>query len=211
MRDAECTFGTGASVRSLVESVAMGRNIAVLVTGMSGVGKSTALAGLAQRGHATVDTDDEPWTEVIGDEPLWREPLIDALLKQPRTRPLFVQGTVANQWRCYARFDAVVLLTAPTEVVLERVRRRTNNPFGKSAEERARILADIEEIEPLLRRSATHEIDTTRPLAEVIDALVCIAETAVARADPCPVDSPPPSHHAVSNSVSPIGLPPGGH
>lgn len=182
----------------------MSRNAAVLVTGMSGVGKSTALAGLAQRGYATVDTDDERWTAVIGDEPLWREPLIDALLKQPRAQPLFVQGTVANQWRFYDRFDAVVLLTAPTEVVLERVHRRTNNPFGKSAEERARILSDIEEIEPLLRRSATHEIDTTRPLAEVIDALVCIAETAVAHADPRPVDNPPPSDRAASNSVSPI-------
>lgn len=198
-------------MRRLVESVAMSLNAAaVLVTGMSGVGKSTALAGLAERGYATVDTDDEPWTEVVGDEPLWREPLIGALLMQPRTQPLFVQGTVANQWRFYERFDAVVLLTAPTEVVLDRVQRRTNNPFGKSAEERARILADIEEIEPLLRRSATDEIDTTRPLAEVIDALVGIAERAVdrravARADPRLVDSPPSSGPAASNSFSPIG------
>lgn len=187
----------------------MNRNAAVLVTGVSGVGKSTALAGLAQRGYPTVDTDDEPWTEVIRDEPLWREPLIDGLLKQPRTQPLFVQGTVANQWRFYDRFDAVVLLTAPTEVVLERVQRRTNNPFGKSAEERARILADIEEIEPLLRRLATHEIDTTQPLVEVIDALARIAETAVDHravtpADPRPVNSPPPSDHAASNSFSPM-------
>ncbi|GCA97337.1 AAA family ATPase [Mycolicibacterium sp. NCC-Tsukiji] len=156
----------------------MGLTAAILVTGMSGVGKSTALAGLAQRGYATVDTDDGPWIENIDGEPLWREPLIDELLKQPRERPLFVQGTVANQWRFYDRFDAVVLLTAPIDVVLDRVQRRTNNPFGKNAEERARIVVDIDEIEPLLRRSATHEIDTTRPLPEVIDILVCIAETA---------------------------------
>lgn len=90
-----------------------------------------------------------------------------------------MQGTVANQWRFYGRFDAVVLLTAPIDVVLDRLRRRTNNPFGKSADERARILADIAEIEPLLRQSATHEIDTTRPLPEVVDALVAIAAKAV--------------------------------
>src|SRR5689334_17840455 len=149
----------------------MSRNATVLVTGMSGVGKSTALAGLAQRGYATVDTDGGPWIEIIDGEPLWREALIDALLKQQREQPLFVQGTVANQWRFYDRFDAVVLLTAPTDVMLDRVQRRTNNPFGKTAEERDRIRADIEEIEPLLRRSATHEIDTTRPLPEVVDAL----------------------------------------
>lgn len=146
---------------------------------MSGVGKSTALAGLAERGYATVDTDDGEWIEVVDGEPLWRESLIDALLKQQRTRPLFVQGTVANQWRFYHLFDAVVLLTAPIDVVLDRVQRRTNNPFGKSEDERARILTDIAETEPLLRQSATHEIDTTRPLPEVIDVLVGIAETAV--------------------------------
>jgi dephospho-CoA kinase len=154
----------------------MNRHAVVLVTGMSGVGKSTALAGLAERGYATVDTDDGPWIDVVDGEPLWRESLIDELLNERRDGPLFVQGTVANQWRFYDRFDAVVLLTAPTDVVLDRLRRRTNNPFGKTAEDRARILADIAEIEPLLRRSATHEIDTTRPLPEVVSALARIAD-----------------------------------
>lgn len=154
----------------------MSRHAAVLVTGMSGVGKSTALAALAQRGYATVDTDDGPWIEVIDGEPLWQEPLIDDLLNRRRERPLFVQGTVVNQWRFYDRFDAVVLLTAPTEVILDRLQRRTNNPFGKTTDERARILADIAGTEPLLRQSATHEIETTRPLSEVVDILADIAD-----------------------------------
>lgn len=154
----------------------MSRHAAVLVTGMSGVGKSTALAELARRGYATVDTDDGPWIEVIDGEPLWRETLIDDLLHQPREASLFVQGTVANQWRFYDRFDAIVLLTAPTDVVLDRLRCRTNNSFGKADDERARILADIAETEPLLRRSATHEIETTRPLSEVVDILADIAD-----------------------------------
>lgn len=156
----------------------MTRHAVVLVTGMSGVGKSTALAELARRGYATVDTDDGPWIELIEGEPLWREPLIEGLLNRPRERPLFVQGTVANQGRFYDRFDAIVLLTAPTDVVLDRIARRTNNPFGKTAEERSRILADIAEVEPLLRRSATHEIDTARPLSEVVDVLAGIADGA---------------------------------
>lgn len=166
------------SATELVESVGMGRSVAVLVTGMSGVGKSTALAELARRGYATVDTDDGHWIEVVDGEPLWREPLIDELLKQRRDAPLFVQGTVANQWRFYDRFDAIVLLTAPTNVIVDRVRRRPHNPFGKTAEERARILADIAETEPLLRQSASHEIDTVRPLSEVVDILADIADGA---------------------------------
>jgi dephospho-CoA kinase len=42
----------------------------VLVTGMSGAGKTTALAGLAARGHETVDTDVPGWIEVVDGEPL---------------------------------------------------------------------------------------------------------------------------------------------
>jgi dephospho-CoA kinase len=148
---------------------------AVLITGMSGVGKSAVLAELARRGFETVDTDYGDWIEVVDGEPLWREPLIDALLSRPRRGPLFVQGTVANQGRFYHRLNAIVLLSAPTEVLFERLRTRTTNPFGKTAEERAKIANDIAEIEPLLRAAATHELDTTRPLDETAGALVAIA------------------------------------
>jgi shikimate kinase len=148
---------------------------AVLVTGMSAVGKSAVLAELARRGFETVDTDYGDWIEVVDGEPLWREPLMDGLLCRPRPGPLFVQGTVANQGRFYRRFDAIVLLSAPAEVLFERLRTRTTNPFGKSADERARIADDIAQIEPLLRAAATHELDTTRPLSETADALVAIA------------------------------------
>jgi dephospho-CoA kinase len=143
---------------------------------MSGVGKSTALAELAQRGFTTVDTDYGPWIHVVDGEPLWRETLISALLDRPRETPLFVQGTVANQGLFYDRFDAVVLLSAPTDVLIDRLTNRTTNPFGKTAAERQRITSDIAEVEPLLRQAATHEIGTDRPLADVVDMLMSIAD-----------------------------------
>jgi len=148
---------------------------AILVTGMSGVGKSSALMELARRGFDTLDTDCGDWIREVDGEPLWREPLIDELLSRPRAAPLFVQGTVANQGRFYHRFDAVVLLSAPAEMMLERLRTRTTNPFGKTAEERARIMRDLAEVEPLLRASATHELDTTQPLSDIVDSLIAIA------------------------------------
>jgi predicted ATPase len=43
----------------------------VFVTGMSGTGKSSALAELARRGHRVVDTDYGGWIEGEA-EPLWR-------------------------------------------------------------------------------------------------------------------------------------------
>jgi dephospho-CoA kinase len=147
---------------------------AVLVTGMSGTGKSSALAELARRGHEVVDTDYGGWIEDRG-EPVWREERIDELLDRHEEGVLFVAGCVANQGKFYPRFDAVVLLSAPAEVILERVAGRDTNDFGKTAEERARILSDLQAFEPLLRAGATAEIDTRGPLGEVVDALERIA------------------------------------
>ncbi|MCV7423527.1 hypothetical protein H7K45_23505 [Mycobacterium yunnanensis] len=143
---------------------------------MSGVGKSAALLELTRRGFTAIDTDDAHWIHVLDGEPLWIEALIDELLARPRATPLFVQGTVANQGCFYDRFDAVVLLSAPPDVVFERLAHRTNNPFGKTRAQRRQIAADISRVEPLLRQAATHEIVTTRPLAEVVDELVAIAD-----------------------------------
>ncbi|TRW80354.1 hypothetical protein FK535_20135 [Mycolicibacterium sp. 018/SC-01/001] len=142
---------------------------------MSGVGKTTALQGLSRRGFATVDTDEDDWIDTAGGEPLWREPPIAALLSWPRTTSLFVAGTVANQGVFYDRFDAVVLLSAPSAVMFERLARRTNNPFGKSESERQQIARDMAEVEPLLRQAATHEVVTLCPPDEVVDMLVDIA------------------------------------
>jgi dephospho-CoA kinase len=152
----------------------------VLITGMSGTGKSAALAELARRGHRVVDTDYGEWIEDVRQpdgsvEPLWNEERIDALLSGHSDGALFVVGTVANQGRFYSRFDAVVLLSAPLEVILERVATRETNPFGNTEAERAKIADDLAAFEPLLRAGATTEIDTRQPLADVVDELESIA------------------------------------
>jgi dephospho-CoA kinase len=149
----------------------------VLVTGMSGTGKSSAVAELARRGHRVVDTDYGDWIERKA-EPLWREDRIDELLDEHEDSVLFVSGCVVNQGKFYPRFDAVVLLSAPADVIVERVRTRDTNDFGKSDAERESILRDLAAVEPLLRAGATDEIDTSASLAEVADELERIASRA---------------------------------
>lgn len=148
----------------------------VLVTGMSGTGKSTALVELGRRGFRVVDTDTRSWSEwtAATEEWLWREDRIGRLLAEERDGTLFVSGCRSNQGRFYDRFAAVVLLSAPAPVLLDRIATRTTNDFGKTTDERERILADLEAIEPRLRATCTHELDATRPLAEVVDALAAI-------------------------------------
>ena len=152
---------------------------AVLVTGMSATGKSTVLRALADRGCDAVDTDEPapggPWVEVVDGEPLWHLDRMRMLLDAPRSRPLVVQGTVANQGAVYDRFDAVVLLSAPADVIVERLRSRTTNDFGKADSERAQVLRDLAEVEPLLRAGATHELDATGPLDDVVAVVFAIA------------------------------------
>ena len=52
----------------------------VLITGMSGAGKSSLLHELAARGYRTVDTDYGDYFQIIDGERLWREDRISALL-----------------------------------------------------------------------------------------------------------------------------------
>ena len=145
----------------------------VLITGMSGVGKSSALLALSARGHDVVDTDDAGWLDAAGD---LVAPAFAALLAEPRSAHLFVSATAANQGAFYDRFDAVVLLSAPIDVMLERIDSRTTNDYGKSPTERALIMEHLATVEPLLRAGATHEVETTMPLMEVVARLEEIAD-----------------------------------
>ncbi|MBD2867843.1 AAA family ATPase [Paenibacillus arenilitoris] len=83
----------------------------ILVTGMSGTGKTTALEKLAERGHRTVDTDSDEWSHWVrlpdgSDDWVWREDAIKELLTGHREGKLFVAGCKSNQGIFY--LDEVV-------------------------------------------------------------------------------------------------------
>jgi dephospho-CoA kinase len=105
----------------------------VLITGMSGAGKSSLIANLAALGYKAVDTDDG-WCEPQPDgRQRWREDAIQELLATEDTGMLFVAGCEENQVKFHPWFDHIILLSAPAEVLTWRLATRTNNPFGKSA------------------------------------------------------------------------------
>lgn len=154
----------------------------MLITGVSGVGKSTVVAALAARGYAAVDTDFGGYCSPAADleppkptaEPgwVWHEARIRRLLDEAEGEALFVSGCVPNQGRFYADFDRVVLLSAAPEVVRRRLLGRTGNDYGKTPEQLERALRDQAEVEPLLRAGATLEIDTDAPLEAVTARLL---------------------------------------
>jgi len=152
---------------------------AVLVTGVSGTGKSFVLEELARRGYRVVDTDYGDWSEWVTDSHgeadwIWHDARMTELLSS-NEGVLFVSGCRSNQAAFYQWFDSIVLLTAPAGVVLERVSTRTNNGYGKSNDERAAIVRSISDVEPLLRTGASVVIDATLTLIDVADRVEGIA------------------------------------
>jgi hypothetical protein len=93
------------------------------------------------------------------------------LLASHRHGHLFIAGCTTNQGKFYPQFDHIALLSAPADVLLARIAARTGNPYGKQPAERAQILRGLAEVEPLLRATATIEIDVTAPLSQVVQHL----------------------------------------
>ena len=146
----------------------------ILLTGMSGAGKSSVVQELVTRGFKAVDTDDG-WCDVLPDgRQRWREDAVRELLDTEDSEVLFVAGCEENQQSFHPRFDMIVLLSAPLETLVHRLETRTGNSYGRSPEERSRFLRDVETVEPLLRRVADHEVRTTVPLQEVVTTILRI-------------------------------------
>ena len=89
--------------------------------------------------------------------------------------PLFVSGCSEDQVALYPQFSKIVLLSAPKSVIAQRLACRTDNSYGKRMAELEEVMRNLDEIEPLLRQRATHEIVTTQPIDAVVEAILDIS------------------------------------
>jgi dephospho-CoA kinase len=145
----------------------------VLLTGMSATGKSSVVEELRKRGFRAIDMDDpgHSYRDPVGNQ-VWCEDVVEKALSSAGALPLFISGCAENQVKFYSQFTDVILLSAPRDVILKRLSTRTNNPYGKTAAEREEVIRNVDEIEPLLRRDASYEIDTSAPLKEVVEHIL---------------------------------------
>jgi len=141
----------------------------ILLTGMSGTGKSSVIEELRYRKFNAIDMDEPGWsTHDSEGNQQWCESRLQAAFDAAGEQTLFVGGCAENQVKFYPQFTHIILLSIPAEVLVERLQSRTNNPYGKRPEELAEVLQYLKTVEPLLRRGATYEIQTTIPIEQVI-------------------------------------------
>lgn len=136
----------------------------IFITGLSGVGTSSALEQLEKEGYNVVDTDYGYVKEIkIGGiaQRVWDEEKIMEMLEKHKHSHLFISGCYSNQGKFYKHFDQVVLLKAELDVMLDRINKRTSNNYGKSSEEREEVIDSYENVLPLLEKSSDIIIDTT--------------------------------------------------
>lgn len=163
----------------------------ILITGMSGTGKSAVVHELIARGYRAHDLDTREWSHWIDADPadtltpaggqdwVWREDRVHALLTEPQDGALFISGCAENMSRLFPLIDTVILLSAPAETIMERLVARTpDGGYGGSPDQRRKVSELMSAIEPLLRQSADHEIDTRAPVSATVDAILRIAQSA---------------------------------
>jgi shikimate kinase len=156
----------------------------VLITGMSGTGKSAVIQELTARGYQAQDLDTPEWSEWINADPsdvltpsqgrdwIWREERVRALLSGSGDGTLFISGCAENMGQFFPLIDIVILLSAPVATLMERLAARPVGSYGHAAEERAKVAGLTSTIEPLLRRSADREIDTRSPIHATVDEVL---------------------------------------
>lgn len=166
----------------------------ILVTGVSGSGKSTVAEMLQKRGHHVVDMDYELCTMLYRDtkEPVMTEfqnhdlawvksvewicdkNKLKALLAKPGR--IFCCGAATNIEEFLPLFDIVVLLQIEGEPLRHRLTHRTNNNWGQEKDVQDWVLLDKKEFEQKVLNHHPVCIDAHRNIHAVVDDILKLVD-----------------------------------
>ena len=164
----------------------------VLLTGIAGTGKTTALAELQKRGFAVIELDatgmcrwknkttgEFTWYGEAGQSSQWLAEHgwycdIDTLKKLlsciREDKDIFVAVIAENVEDVAHEFDKVFVFTAGNDVIKERLARRSNNNFAKQEEEQEFILNQSEELLKKLKNFT--KVDANQDTVQVVDFIL---------------------------------------
>jgi gluconate kinase len=166
---------------------------AVLITGLSGAGKSTIAGVLARRGLTSIDADEDPLLarsvdyngNVVEDESVpdfawlarhswaWDPARLDEVIAAAGPATLYVCGGADNQHELAGRFTQVFLLEIDEPTMLARLdARRDYHDWGRIGDTREYLCRKLPTLQARLRESGAIPIDARQPLDQVVDALL---------------------------------------
>jgi hypothetical protein len=173
---------------------------AVLITGMSGAGKSTIAEVLARRGLTSIDADNDPLLarsvdsdgNVVEDPSVpdfawlarhsweWDPARLDELIRAAAPATLYVCGGADNELEMADRFTAVFLLELDEPTMLARLDAPSrDNDWGRIGDTREYLRRKLPVIQGRLRASGAIPIDARQPVGHVVDAI--LARTSAVR------------------------------
>lgn len=164
----------------------------ILITGISGTGKTTALAELQKYGYVVIDLDatgicrwknkeTQEFTEYgeTGRDYDWLtqhgwycdiDKLKQLLSSIREDKDVFVAGIAENIEELVEEFDKVFIFTAPDTVVKERLNVRTNNHFAKKEEEQNFVLGHSKAL--LKKIKDFTEIDANKSPSDITEYIL---------------------------------------
>jgi len=163
----------------------------VFIAGSGGVGKSTIITRLQERGFTAYDTDDIPGVtrlENLAGKPVrwpkghvdwnkyrwnWQRRAIEQLLASNET--VFLGAHPSNWADFIGNFDAFIVLSVDADTHEHRLRTRNTHTYGQGEQNiREQIYAQVEELAAFIAAGATQVLND-RPIDEVVDEILSIA------------------------------------
>jgi dephospho-CoA kinase len=169
----------------------------ILIAGVSGTGKSEVGRRLKDLGFETHDIDSTPDlcvmvdkvtglpTEYDNDNDIEKMEKMQWLCKIEKLKELtggqkdevaFYCGAPNNVEEMVSSFDKVILLTADSDIIRQRLTSRKDNGFGKSAQVQDYILENKENIEKILQNKGAATIDSNQDITKVVARVIAISK-----------------------------------
>ncbi len=166
------------------------------ITGVPGIGKTTVMQVLKQRGFAAFDVDYIPglcgWVNRVTKDPVeflhgaseeWHKAhawecnvsKLQETIENSMADRLFVFGITDNQKEYLGFFDTVFLLHADVETFMQRMAGRDEEHFGHHEDDRKTVLTWYKEFEGSLRKYGAIPIDASKPIEEIAGQILATA------------------------------------
>lgn len=174
---------------------AYAQGVLIYITGVSGTGKSAVCAELVARGYDARDADYGigGWFRIADGVEVpppsvenYRTPQWYAVhqwgyslsrtaefASEVRDGIGFLCGSGANESEIWSLIDKAFYLDVDEATLRQRLTVRTANTFGKTDYERQNILEWHSNMAANARRFGIRRLDSTRPIGEIVDDLLC--------------------------------------